>query len=43
MLPICMGGCPYKRIKQGRNECRSIYFNVEDIINLIYLNKSNNM
>lgn len=35
LLPICMGGCPYYKLKNNKNECHSMKYNVDKIINLV--------
>lgn len=35
-LPVCMGGCPHKRIKNGEKKCVPIKENSKDLIELLY-------
>ncbi len=35
LLPICMGGCPYQRIRVGRKKCRPIKFNYDGMLDLL--------
>lgn len=34
VLPICLGGCPYQRIKFQRKRCNSLRFNGEKVLRL---------
>ena len=37
-LPLCMGGCPYHKIKNNKNQCSQYKYNVDNILDLYYLN-----
>lgn len=35
LFPICVGGCPYQRIRVGRKKCRSIKYNYDGMLDLL--------
>ncbi len=39
VLPVCLGGCPYKYIKTGKRECHPTKFNVKELVQLVYNTK----
>jgi len=39
-LPICMGGCPHKRMNQNIKRCTSLKYRVDETIDLLYELKS---
>ena len=36
LLPVCMGGCPKKRVVEGKKVCSPIKFNMDDYVNKKY-------
>ena len=38
VLPLCMGGCPYESLKNGRGSCKELKHNIKESILLYYLN-----
>lgn len=42
-LPLCLGGCPYKQIKGLSKSCVGWKYNIQEILNLIYLSKLKNI
>ncbi len=39
LLPICMGGCPYKGLNLKRVSCAPWKFNLNEMLNLIYMSR----
>jgi uncharacterized protein len=39
-LPICMGGCPYKGLNFEDASCESWRYNLQKMLNLLYISKS---
>ncbi len=35
MLPICMGGCPYVRVTEGKKRCLPMKYNVRDVLGFL--------
>lgn len=35
ILPVCMGGCPYKNIETRQRSCHSIKYNQAEVVNII--------
>ena len=36
VFPICLGGCPLQKLKNGESECRSIKYNIKDLVRIWY-------
>ena len=36
ILPACIGGCPFERLKNGQPACDITRFNIEGTIKLMY-------
>lgn len=36
LLPICLGGCPYKYIKTGKRECHPMKYKIKELVELKY-------
>lgn len=43
VLPLCMGGCPYHKIKTNHNNCLEYKYNLEKILDLYYCNYKKNL
>lgn len=39
LLPICLGGCPYRYIKTGKRECHPMKYRIQDLVELKYCNR----